>query len=131
MNTSLSDEWKLRYIIIFIIIDWHIKWHNLGFVSEGGKFLFLICMSQAKSKDKWYSFELDLLSYMSGLEDCGVISIFCFPLARSQIINYSNVFFRLTSFDSQVPKRQKSSHENLLQSQRCILVWGEGLKRFG
>ena len=59
------------------------------------------------SKDKWYSFEVYLLSYMSGLKDCGVIIIFCFPIRP--IINFSNAFCRLTSFDSQVPERQKPS----------------------
>ena len=46
---------------------------------------------------------------MSGLKDCGVIIIFCFPF--TPIINYSNAFCRLTSLDSQVPKRQKPRHE--------------------
>ena len=44
---------------------------------------------------------------MSGLKDCGVIIIFCFPI--TPIINFSNAFCRLTSFDSQVPERQKPS----------------------
>ena len=55
---------------------------------------------------------------------------FCFPI--SPIINYSNVFFRLTSFDSQVRKRQNPSHdtmkttENLGIKQEMCSVVGEG-----
>ena len=38
----------ISFDFLFIIIYWQIKWHNFGFVSEGGKFLFLICMFQTE-----------------------------------------------------------------------------------